>query len=46
MRLDDLIRLRHIIDAACEARGFIGNRLREDLDHDRQLVWALVKYRG
>lgn len=43
MRLDDLIRLRHILDAAYEARGFIGNRLREDLDHDRQLVWALVK---
>lgn len=43
MRQDDLIRMRHIIDAATEALGFIRHRRREDLDHDRQLVWALVK---
>ena len=43
MRQDDLIRLRHIRDAATEALGFGRDRRREDLDHDRQLVWALVK---
>ncbi|MGB9625058.1 MAG: DUF86 domain-containing protein [Phycisphaerae bacterium] len=43
MRTDDLIRLRHILDAAREAIGFVGHRHREDLDQDRQLVWALVK---
>lgn len=43
MRQDDLIRLRHIRDAATEALGFVRDRRREDLDHDRQLVWALVK---
>jgi len=40
---DDLIRLRHILDAAHEAMGFIHGRSRDDLDCDRQLVWALVK---
>jgi len=43
MRQDDLIRLRHIRDAATEALRFARNRRREDLDHDRQLVWALIK---
>lgn len=43
MRPDDLIRLRHILDAARAAIGFVHSRCREDLDHDRQLVWALVK---
>jgi uncharacterized protein with HEPN domain len=43
MRPDDLIRLRHILDAAREAVGFVRDRRREDLDRDRQLVWALVK---
>jgi len=43
MRPDDLIRLRHMLDAAREAIGFVQHRRRKDLDHDRQLVWALVK---
>jgi uncharacterized protein with HEPN domain len=43
MRPDDLARLRHILDAAREACGFIRGRSRIDLDRDRQLVWALVK---
>jgi len=43
MRPNDLIRLRHILDAAREAMGFVRHRRREDLDGDRQLVWALVK---
>ncbi|MEF3168821.1 MAG: DUF86 domain-containing protein [Deltaproteobacteria bacterium] len=43
MQPNDLVRLRHILDAAKEAQGFTRNRRREDLEHDRQLVWALVK---
>ncbi len=43
MRKDDVIRLRHMLDAAQEARRFTANRRREELDQDRQLVWALVK---
>jgi uncharacterized protein with HEPN domain len=43
MRPDDVTRLRHILDAAREARRFVRNRSRHDLDQDRQLVWALVK---
>jgi uncharacterized protein with HEPN domain len=43
MQPDDVIRLRHILDAAREAIGFVRSRCREDLDRDRQLVWALVK---
>lgn len=43
MRPDDEIRLRHILDAAREAQGFIRGRSREDLNQDRQLEWALVK---
>lgn len=43
MRQDDVVRIRHMMDAAREAIGFIRNRRREDLDRDRQLVWALVK---
>ena len=43
MNPKDLVRLRHMHDAACEALGFAGGRSREDLDADRQLVLALVK---
>jgi uncharacterized protein with HEPN domain len=43
MQPDDGIRLRHILDAAREALGFVRGRSRGDLDHDRQLQWALVK---
>jgi uncharacterized protein with HEPN domain len=43
MRTDDSIRLRHMLDAAREALVFVRHRNRDDLDHDLQLVWALVK---
>ena len=43
MQPNDRIRFRHMLDAAREARCFVRDRVREDLDHDRQLVWALVK---
>ncbi len=43
MREDDVIRLRHMLDAARAAVGFVHGRTRADLDRDRQLVFALVK---
>jgi len=43
MRPDDRIRLLHMLDAARQALSFVENRTRADLDHDLQLVWALVK---
>lgn len=43
MPKDDAIRLRHMLDAAREARGFAASRSRSDLDRDRQLLLALVK---
>ena len=43
MSSDDFVRLRHMFDAAEEARSFINGRKREDLNDDRMLVLALVK---
>lgn len=43
MQRDDAIRLRHMLDAAKEARSFIENKSRNSLDSDRQLELALVK---
>jgi uncharacterized protein with HEPN domain len=43
MRKDDLIRLRHMLDAASEAVEFARNSRRKDLDGDRKLTLALVK---
>jgi len=43
MRKDDLIRLRHMRDAAREAVEFARNSRRKDLDGDRKLTLALVK---
>lgn len=43
MQRDDLIRLRHMLDAAREAMGFAEGRKRADLDSDRMLVLSLVK---
>lgn len=39
MRKDDLIRLRHMLDASREAVASTAGRSRADLDRDR--VWAL-----
>jgi|YNPNPStandDraft_1061719.scaffolds.fasta_scaffold40699_2 uncharacterized protein with HEPN domain len=39
----DRLRLSNVLDAAREAMNFVRGRSRQDLDHDRQLVWALVK---
>jgi len=43
MRRDDIIRVRHMLDAAREALSFAANKEREDLDDDRMLVLSLVK---
>jgi uncharacterized protein with HEPN domain len=43
MHKDDKIRLRHMLDAAREARSFIQGQSRKDLDLSRMLVLALVK---
>jgi hypothetical protein len=42
MRDDDLIRLRHMIEAGQEAVIFAQHRERKDLDEDRMLVLALM----
>jgi uncharacterized protein with HEPN domain len=41
--IDDISRLRHILDAADEALVFINNKERSDLDADKMLVLALVR---
>ena len=43
MRADDLVRLRHMLDAAREAVGFVKGLNRADLESDRKLVLALVR---
>ena len=43
MRKDDLIRLRHMLDAAREAVEFAQDGCREDLVGNRKLTLALVK---
>ena len=39
---EDVIRLRHMLDAAREALGFAYSRTRDELDTDRMLTLALV----
>ena len=43
MQKDDAIRLRHMLNAAREARSFTQNKTRGSLDKSRQLELALVK---
>ena len=43
MRKDDLIRLRHMLDAAREVMGFAHNQTRASLDTNRMLTLAVVK---
>ena len=40
---DDSVRIRHILDAACEAVSFANGRSRADLDADRKLNLSLVR---
>jgi len=41
MLLDDLIRIRHMRDAAIEALSFAVGKSRSDLGNDRMLVLAI-----
>ncbi len=43
MSEDDLVRLRHMLDAAREAVSFAVNKSRSALDGDRMLALSLVK---
>ncbi len=43
MESDDLIRVRHMHEAAQDAVSFATGRTRTDLDHDRMLTFALMK---
>ncbi|MBI4083659.1 MAG: DUF86 domain-containing protein [Candidatus Lambdaproteobacteria bacterium] len=43
MRREDEIRMRHMLDAAREALGFVAGRERSALDDNRKLTLALVK---
>jgi uncharacterized protein with HEPN domain len=39
----DLIRVRHMLDAAREALGFVGRKNRSALEKDRMLLLAILK---
>lgn len=43
MPKDDIVRMRHILDAAREALSFISGKARVDLNTNRMLVLSLVK---
>ena len=43
MHKDDIIRVRHMLDAAKEALSFVQGKARGDLDQDRQLVLSLIR---
>jgi len=40
MKPDDLVQIRHMLDTARTAIGFVYGRSRDDLDHDRQLAYG------
>jgi uncharacterized protein with HEPN domain len=43
MTPEDLIRIRHVLDAVKEALAFSKDKCREDLDNNRMLTLAIVK---
>jgi uncharacterized protein with HEPN domain len=43
MQRDDLIRLRHMLDAGKKAISFAANKSRSDIDDDPMLGFALMK---
>lgn len=43
MKIDDGVRLRHMLEAAREAMSFTEGRSRHDLDDNRMLFHALVR---
>jgi uncharacterized protein with HEPN domain len=42
-KIDDVTRLRHMLDAAREAQQFASDKTRASLDQDRLLVLGIVK---
>jgi uncharacterized protein with HEPN domain len=40
---EDTVRLRHMLDAALEIRGYVQASKRQDLNSDRMLVHSLVR---
>lgn len=43
MRSDDIIRVRHMLEATREALGFVENKTRTDLEENRLLALGLMK---
>jgi uncharacterized protein with HEPN domain len=43
MHRDDVIRLRHMLDAARETLAFAAGKKRSELDSDRMLTLSLIK---
>lgn len=43
MQKDDLIRLRHMLDAAREALSFSANKTKNDFYSDRMLALSVIK---
>ena len=43
MRKDDIVRLRHMLEAAKEAISFAENKTRRDLHSDRMLALSIIK---
>lgn len=43
MAPEDRVRWQHMMDAAADAMGFVAGRTRDDLDHDRMLLFAVVR---
>ncbi len=43
MHDEDSVRIRHMIDAIESALDFVQGRTRADLDHDKMLLFALVR---
>lgn len=43
MHNEDIIRIKHMLDAACEASQFTGERSRDSFGQDRMLMLAIVK---
>ena len=43
MHKDDLVRVRHMVDAAKEALSFVQGKTRDHLEQDRQLALSLIR---
>ena len=43
MAPEDRVRWRHMIEAAEDAIGFVSGRAGADLEHDRMLLFAVVR---